>query len=43
MSLCQIQNAYAAEANKYGFIDDNLILQENTYFILQQDGYGINW
>ena len=43
MSLCQIQNAYAAEAPKYGFIDNNLILQENTFFILQQDGYGINW
>jgi hypothetical protein len=43
MSLCQIQNAYAAEAPKYGFIDNNLILQENTYFILQEDGYGINW
>ena len=43
MSLCQIQNAYAAEAPKYGFIDTNLILQENTFFILQEDGYGINW
>lgn len=43
MSLCQIQNAYAAEVNRYGFIDDNLILQENTYFILQQNGYGINF
>ena len=43
MSLCQIQNAYAAESFKYGFIDDNLIQQENTFFILQQDGYGINW
>ena len=43
MSLCQIQNAYEAEAPKYGFVDDNLIQQENTFFILQQDGYGINW
>lgn len=43
MSLCQIQSAYEAEAIKYGFVDDNLILQENTFFILQQDGYGINW
>lgn len=43
MSLCQIQNAYAAESVKYGFIDNNLILQENTYFILQENGYGINW
>ena len=43
MSFCQIQNAYAAESAKYGFVDDNLIQQENTFFILQQDGYGINW
>ena len=43
MSLCQIRNAYAAEAPKYGVQDDNLILQENGYFMLQEDGYGINW
>jgi hypothetical protein len=43
MSFCQIQNAYAAESAKYGFVDNNLIQQENTFFILQQDGYGINW
>jgi hypothetical protein len=43
MSLCQIKNAYESEAPKYGFVDLNLIEMENTYFILQQDGYGINW
>lgn len=43
MSLCQIQNAYASQADKYGFKDDNLLQQENTFFIQQQDGYGIYW
>jgi hypothetical protein len=43
MSLCQIRNNYVTEAPKYGVKDDNLIIIEDNGFILQEDGYGINW
>lgn len=43
MSLCQIRNAYAAEVNKYGFQDTNLLLQENYSFMLLENSYGINF
>jgi hypothetical protein len=43
MSLCQIRKAYVAEAPKYGLQDNNLIIIEDNGFILQEDGYGINW
>ena len=43
LNYAQIQFNYVTDAYRYGLQDTNLILTENTYLLLQQNGYGMVW
>ena len=43
LNYAQIKYNYVNGAPRYGVQDTNLILTEDTYLLLQQNGYGMVW
>ncbi len=43
LTFCDIQHNYITNAVRYGIQDTNLLLTEDGFLILQENGYGIQW
>ena len=43
LTYADIQYNYVSSLSRYNQLDRNLILTEEAYFMLQQNGYGIEW
>lgn len=43
LNYSQIEYNYLSDSPRYGIKDTNLILTEDNYLLLQQNGYGIFW
>jgi hypothetical protein len=43
LSFCNIKHNYVLDAIRYGVPDTDLMIDENGFLILQQNGYGIQW
>jgi hypothetical protein len=43
LSFCDIQYNYMLNAKRYGIKDSDLLITEDGYIILQENGYGIQW
>jgi hypothetical protein len=41
LTFCDIQHNYVMDASRYSVVDTNLILQENGFYLLQEDDFGI--